>query len=186
MNPIALSSCLALALCGGATSWTLAAPPPVPGPGGVAVAVRELLAAQDAGADVASLLGDGPYAIDLSFDGDGELGDFAGGVPVFFDVARNGAPLTAKTPAEFAAALAADARSGGAMHSVLGGLRATCQSPECSWAVFAFERVRTVDGHELREPMRGSALLSFDEHAKHHFRIHQWHVSRGPVVDVKR
>lgn len=184
MNPILQSSCLALALCGGASLWTPAAPLSVPGPGGVAVTVRELLAAQDAGADIAPLLGDGPYAIDVAFDAEGNLGDFAGGVPVFFDIGRDGAPLAAKTPAEFAAALTADAKVGGAVRSVLGGMRANCQSPEYSWAVFAFDRVRTVDGREVREPMRGSALLCYDAEAKNHFRVHQWHVSRAAAVNA--
>lgn len=103
---------------------------------------------------------------------------------MFFDIGRDGTPLAAKTPAEFAAALTADAKVGGAVRSVLGGMRANCQSPEYSWAVFAFDRVRTVDGREVREPMRGSALLCYDAEAKNHFRVHQWHVSRAAAVNA--
>ena len=176
LGSAALFACLA---------FLAASAAPVPGPGGVAIAVREVLAAQDAGADLLPLLADGPNSVDVAFDGDGTLGDFAGGVPVFFDVGHDGSPITAKTPAEFAEACAADHKTGAAVRSVLGGMRATCASEDCSRAVFSFDRVRTVDGREVIEPMRGTAMLRYDAEAKHDFRVYQWHVSRGPVAKEK-
>lgn len=162
-----------------------AAPAPVPGPGGVAVTVRDFLRAQDAGADLAPFLGGEVNALDLEFDAEGKLGDHQGGVPVFFDIGRDGAAIAAKTAAEFGKAVAA-AATGPAAKSELGALRATCQSQECSWAVFAFDRVRTVDGREQRVPMRGTALMRFDDSAPSHFRIYHWHVSPAAPAAAKR
>jgi hypothetical protein len=184
---MATTSKLALVTAGlcACFAFLAASEAPVPGPGGVAIAVRAMLAAQDAGTEVAPLLAEGPNSVDVAFDTDGKLGDFAGGVPVFFDVGHDGSPITAKTPAEFAEACAADHKTGAAVRSVLGGMRATCASEDCSRAVFSFDRVRTVDGREVIEPMRGTAMLRYDAEAKHDFRVYQWHVSRGPVAKEK-
>ncbi|MCA8977396.1 MAG: hypothetical protein KDC98_21925 [Planctomycetes bacterium] len=193
MNKLLTSTLLVL--FGGAglsAPWSRATAAPIPGPGGVAVAVRDFLQCLDEGGDPAGLLADEKYAVDMVVRADGGLGQAAEGtrVAVFFDVAADGTPLSATTAADFAAQaaskVAASERAARALRTEIGTIRAACDSERCSWSVVDFERVYTMAGAEVRVPMRASALLRYVGSEAPNFRIYQWHASRRADADANK
>ncbi|MEZ6038376.1 MAG: hypothetical protein R3F29_12910 [Planctomycetota bacterium] len=190
MNTRQLISVAAL-LFGAAVSRPLLPAPaalPVPGPGGVATAVLDFLARQDAAADVGGLLVDHRHGVDFAVE-HGRLGQVVdgAGTQTFFDVAADGVPVAAADAAAFAKLLSArvarDAKAATALRSEVRSIQANCDAETCSLAIVTFDRHYTdAAGAQRSVPMQATALLSYDREAPGGaFRIWHWHASRRPA-----
>ena len=176
-----------LALLGSA--FVSVAPPapsavPVPGPGGVAIAIKAFLERQENGASTAKLLSDSAHDLEFHYDG-AELKQTEAGkesTPCFLDVGCDGKPFSARTAKVFVTQLsdlvASNDKESRVLTHEIGKIKANCHSGECSVAVVEFTRVYTVGGgKQMHVPMRATALMKYEVTEGASFRIYHWHAS---------
>lgn len=161
-------------------------PAPVPGPGGVASAIKTFLDRQEAGESALPLLVDSRHEIELSFDGDKieQVKKDKESVPSFLDVGMLGKPIAARTAKQFASLLgkrvASDKGEERVLAHEIGSIRANCMSEACSLAIVEFTRIYTVSGgKQMHVPMRATALVRYEQAEGTNFRIYHWHASRA-------
>lgn len=158
--------------------------PAIPGPGGVAIAVKAFLERQEAGKSTAPLLADIAHDLELRFDGD-KLDQVKKGqesAPAFFDVGYDGKPFAARTAKQFVAQVqkrvASKDKDARVLGHEIGKIRANCQSAECSLAMVEFTRIYTVGGgKQMHVPMRATALMKYERTEGADFKIYHWHAS---------
>lgn len=159
-------------------------PLPVPGAGGVAIAIKAFLERQEGGQTTAPLLANIAHDVEFTYSGD-NLEQVKRGkerVPAFLDVGMNGKPFAARFAKEFVTQIdnlvASKKADGRVLTHEIGAIRANCQSPECSMAVVEFTRIYTVGGgKQMHVPMRATALMKYERTEGANFRIYHWHAS---------
>jgi len=172
----------------GAVSFPAGDGAPVPGPGGVIHAVREFVAAVDAG-DAAVLRGafadSGPGGL-YGFTDGGEVRhlDSAGKI-AFYDVAEDGGSIHETDPAAAIARIRDSiGGTGRGLETTLRTIRANCPSENCSYAVVEFDRAYGRGDQLQTVPMQATALVRYFSDAPH-FRIFHWHASRRQAAPAK-
>jgi len=161
-------------------------PKVVPGPGGVAYAVKAFLELQEGAESAAPLLVDSRHDLEFGF-ADGKLEQTKKGketVSAFLDVGMLGKPIAARTAKEFAQQLgkhvASKKKDARVLTHQIDAIRANCQSEACSLAVIEFTRIYTQGGgKQMHVPMRATALLRYEQAEGSNFRIYHWHASRA-------
>lgn len=158
----------------------------VPGPGGVAYAVKAFLELQEGAESTAPLLVDSSHDLEFGF-ADNKLEQTKKGeetVAAFLDVGMLGKPIAARTAKDFVQQLGQHVASKKQDERVLthqiDAIRANCQSEACSLAVVEFTRIYTQGGgKQMHVPMRATALLRYEQAEGSNFRIYHWHASRA-------
>lgn len=160
------------------------APLPVPGPGGVAIAIKAFLERQEGGQTTAPLLADSAHDLEFTYSGDKleQVKKEKESVPAFLDVGMNGKPFAARSAKKFVTQIDNLVASKKAEERLLtheiGAIRANCQSAQCSLAVVEFTRIYTVGGgKQMHVPMRATALMKYEQTEGANFRIYHWHAS---------
>lgn len=159
--------------------------PPRAGPGGVITALQSFVRALDTGNRDAltDFMAAKAPGLEMAFEGDdAEMREKAGPVVSFFDVAANGDSIAARSRDDAVRTLLAEVGGTDArrVQTKIIGIHADCPSADCSYGVVAFERHYDAGGANGKTtvPMRATALVRYDEAAKH-FRIFHWHASRA-------
>lgn len=159
---------------------SLSSPAATPGPAAAIAAIERFLAAQDKG-DIDELIAcfDGKSKPMVGFDlTDGKRVEWNGPSQMMWsDVDRQGEPMHAPKPDYLVKML-----SGHTGKRTITKIRADCDSPACSVAVFDFSWTRREGEKEVATPLRATALLRYDE-KEQRFRIYHWHASRSVVSD---
>jgi hypothetical protein len=159
-------------------------PPPIRGPGGVAIALKAFLEVQESGKTTAPLLADSGNDLEFTYDGDKleQVDEDKQTAPAFLDVGYDGKPFQARTAKEFVTQIdnvvASKGKGARVLTHKIGKIRANCQSGECSIAVIEFTRIYTVGGGKrMHVPMRATALMKYERTEGSSFKIYHWHAS---------
>jgi len=160
-------------------------PPVLPGPGGVADAVKTFLERLDDGADVKPLLAGSHPDLEFVFV-DGAMKQASkeqARVPSFQDLDAQGRPFATRTVGDFVGHLdklvATDAGLGREVTTTIDRIRANCQSEQCSLATVEFTRSYALaDDRKCEHKMRATVLLRWERNKLGDFRIYHWHASR--------
>ena len=156
-------SAIVIALLAGAFVPTHSTPKttPLPGPGGVAMALMAFLKHQDDGTSAAALLVD-RRGNDFTIGEGGRLQEVKGAAAIsaFMDVAGpgEGRPVSARKAGEFAAVLglhvSANKQAKRTLRTAVHAIRASCDSERCSLAIVEFDphQHETREKHSSREP----------------------------------
>jgi hypothetical protein len=155
---------------------------PVPGPGGVIAALRDVSTALDRG-DAAAVVRvfDARRKPDLWIEesaGKGRMGS-ADDAFAFTAVAADGKPFEARSIEAFTTAMLGGIASGEGREvaTKLVSIRADCASPECSFGLADLERTyQGRGGKATTQRLRITALLRYDDDTRG-FRIFHWHES---------
>tara|TARA_R110002096_G_scaffold170339_1_gene342656 strand:- start:3863 stop:4432 length:570 start_codon:yes stop_codon:yes gene_type:complete len=159
-------------------------PPPIPGPGGVAIAIKAFLERQETGKTTAPLLAESAHDLEFAFAGD-KLDQVKAGkqtAPSFLDVGYDGKPFCSRSTKQFVTQIdnlvASKEQDARVLTHKIGRIRANCQSAECSLAVVEFTRIYTVGGgKQMHVPMRATALMKYERTEGANFKIFHWHAS---------